>query len=87
MAITLSAASETSIQSFRVLLTPLTYIPVGHIDIETCNSCGGGVKLVACIEAPEVIEKILTHLDSKATGVVARRLPPSRAPPQGSLSG
>jgi hypothetical protein len=61
-----SAASETSIQSFRILLAPLTYIRVGHIDIETCNSCGGPVKVIGCIEAPDVIEKILTHLDSKA---------------------
>ena len=43
----LGAALEASVQSFRILLTPLAYIPVGHIDIEICNSCGGRVESVA----------------------------------------
>ena len=43
------------------------------------------VYIIACIEDPEVIEKILTHLDSKAACGVARRLPPCRAPPQARL--
>jgi hypothetical protein len=58
---------------------------VFNIDIETCNSCGGRVKIIACIEDPVVIAKILTHLDNKAACGVARRLPPCRAPPQASL--
>ena len=33
------------------------------------------IKLMVCIEDPVVIEKILTHLDSKAAGGAARRLP------------
>ena len=37
---------------------------VFNLDIETCNSCGGHVKIVACIEAPVVIEKTLTQLAS-----------------------
>jgi hypothetical protein len=32
--------------------------------IETCRDCGGAVRIIACIEDPLVIEKILTHLDS-----------------------
>jgi len=31
---------------------------VFNIDIETCNTCGGLVKIIACIEDPLVIEKI-----------------------------
>ena len=58
---------------------------VFNIDIEICNSCGGHVKIIACIEDPVVIEKILTHLDRKAACTAARRLPPCRAPPQASL--
>ncbi len=77
----MGAAFEACLQSFRVLLTPLPYIHVGHIDMETCNSCGGHVKIIACIEDPVVIEKILTHLDSTVAGDAARGLPPSRAPP------
>jgi len=35
------------------------------IDIETCPACGGAVRIIACIEDAEVIDKILTHLDAK----------------------
>ncbi len=36
---------------------------VFNIDIETCSECGGAVKIIACIEDPVVIAKILTHLE------------------------
>jgi hypothetical protein len=52
------------------------------IDIETCAACGGAMRIIACIEDPAVIEKILTHLDAKAPEPEAPRRPPSRAPPQ-----
>jgi len=58
---------------------------VFNIDIETCNKCGGEVKVIACIEDPVVIRKILTHLDKKATLNGPVVLPKPRAPPQGSL--
>ena len=58
---------------------------VFNIDIETCQACGGAVRIIACIEDPIVIEKILTHLDKKDASVEPARLPPCRAPPQGSL--
>ena len=35
---------------------------VFKVDVETCPKCGGPVKLIACIEDPPVIERILTHL-------------------------
>ncbi len=38
------------------------YLHVGNIDIETCNECGGAVKVIACIEDPTVIQKILSYL-------------------------
>ena len=60
---------------------------VFNIDIEICNSCGGHVKIIACIEDAAVIEKVLTHLDSKAACGAAPRLPRCRAPPQASLFG
>jgi len=50
----------------RPFVLPIRIIPVGHIDIEICDSCGGPVKIIACIEDPMVTEKILAHLDSKA---------------------
>ena len=42
------------------------------IDIERCV-CGGKLKIIAVIEEPAVIERILTHL-----GLAAQ--PPPRAP-------
>ena len=55
---------------------------VFNIDIETCSECGGAVKVIACIEDPEVIAKILTHLDEKTASAEQGLLPDSRAPPQ-----
>ena len=57
------------------------------IDIETCPACGGAVHIVACIEDPDVIEKILKHVDEKSPGSVSVGLPPSRASPQIGLFG
>jgi hypothetical protein len=44
---------------------------VFRIDISQCP-CGGQLKIIACIEAPAVIQQILEHLDKQARG------PPSR---------
>ena len=56
---------------------------VFNIDVTTCGHCGGVVKIIACIEDPLVIKRILDHLDAK-TGSPAsiNRLPEPRAPPQ-----
>jgi len=58
---------------------------VFNIDIETCSVCGGSMKVIACIEDPLVIKKILTHLHGKTLVVDDVCLPQSRAPPQGDL--
>jgi len=58
---------------------------VFNIDIETCTECGGSVKVIACIEDPVVIKKILTHLKEKATSKQSIQWPESRAPPQAGL--
>jgi len=55
---------------------------VFNIDIQTCSACGGAVKVIACIEDPAVIEKILAHLHEKAPPLQAPPLPKCRAPPQ-----
>ena len=57
------------------------------IDIETCPACGGAVRIVACIEDSDVIEKILSYLEEKSPGSVSAKLPPSRASPQIGLFG
>ena len=40
---------------------------VFQIDIERCERCGGAVKIIASIEDPVVIEKILAHLERRAS--------------------
>ena len=51
---------------------------VFNIDLEHCPQCGGELKIIAAIEEPGVIVKILTHL-----GLPARALPHAsvRRPP------
>jgi len=58
---------------------------VFNIDIETCTECGGSVKVIACIEDPVVIKKLLTHLKAKAASMNSIQWPKSRAPPQAGL--
>ncbi len=58
---------------------------VFHIDIETCSECGGSVKVIACIEDPVVVKKILAHLNEKVAPAGLGVLPESRAPAQTSL--
>ena len=43
------------------------------------------MRIIACMEDPDVIEKILTHLNAKAPEPEAPQRPPSRAPPQRGL--
>lgn len=53
---------------------------VFNIDVETCTKCGGNMKIIAAIEDPKVIRKILNHkgLPSKPPP-----LHPARGPPRG----
>jgi hypothetical protein len=51
------------------------------MDIETCRQCGGHLRVIASIEEPAVIERILDHLRHTAKPVAPAH--PSRAPPQG----
>jgi hypothetical protein len=37
------------------------------IDIETCPECGGKLRVIACIEDPPLIEKILGHVHRRET--------------------
>lgn len=60
---------------------------VFNIDIETCVGCGGAVKVIACIEDPVVIKKILSHLKQKAETHESSPLPESRAPSAGLARG
>jgi len=55
------------------------------VDIETCSECGDDVRIIACIEDPAAISKILTYLDDKVATVGTARLPQCRAPPATGL--
>ena len=54
------------------------------IDVETCSLCGGRVKIIATIKDPNVIKKILDHIE-KAEELIAPafHLPEAHAPPAG----
>ena len=59
---------------------------VFKIEIETCEACGGKVKVIACIEDPAVIKRILAHLENSQDAGLHPEHPP-RAPPQLTLPG
>ena len=57
------------------------------LDIETCEHCGGAVKVIASIEDPAVIKQILEYFERRAEPA-----PPvfrlfARAPPPMTLPG
>lgn len=55
------------------------------IDIEACARCGGKLRVIASIEEPEVIARILAHLERKAPDQYPSELPiGARGPPQQS---
>ena len=54
---------------------------VFKIEIETCETCGGKMKVIAAIEDPAVIKRILAHLDNRQ-GAGQHPEHPPRAPPQ-----
>ena len=54
---------------------------VFDIDIETCIECSGDVKIIASIEDPVVIQKILAYLDGNANSAATELLPGCRSPP------
>lgn len=56
------------------------------LDLESCEGCGGQVRVIACIEDPAVIGKILQHLEKTGTVLAGGALlPEARGPPQGLL--
>ena len=56
---------------------------VFSIDIEVCGRCGGSVRVIACIEDQDIIDRILAHLESKEqnTPALPHLAPPTRASP------
>ena len=52
------------------------------IDIESCRRCGGKLRVIASIEDPAFIERILAHLERPPASDSPRSLFTPRAPPQ-----
>ncbi len=55
---------------------------VFDIDVQTCEACRGAVKIVAAIEDPVAIRKILDHLEDQGAMPEAYHRPAVRAPPK-----
>ena len=62
---TLAAPEATPVASHAAMNWAQRLKRVFDIDIETCRVCGGSMKVIAFIEDPPVIKKILTHLRAK----------------------
>ena len=81
-------ASSTKEKSSAESLKSLTWAErlkrVFKIDVSVCSRGGGAVKIIACIEDPLVVKKILAHLDTQSTTPVGH-LVKSRAPPRQGL--
>jgi hypothetical protein len=65
---------QTPVQRHAAMTWAQRLKRVFNIDVERCRICGCSAKVIACIEDPVVIKKILMHLEEKA-------------PPQSSLFG
>jgi hypothetical protein len=48
------------------------------IDIEKCEKCSGKMKVIACIEDSDVIEKILKHIGLDESSTSHNRSPPNQ---------
>ena len=52
--------------------------PVFNIDVDTCHICRGPAQIIAAIQDPHVIQKILGHL---GLPTIPGRIWPARGPP------
>jgi hypothetical protein len=55
------------------------------IEIEQCARCGGHLKVIASIEEPQLIEKILAHRRERGEEGAPRVSVGARGPPQAPL--
>jgi hypothetical protein len=56
-----------------------------RIEIEQCVRCGGRLNVIASIEEPELIERILAHRRERGEEAAPTTSLGARAPPQASL--
>jgi hypothetical protein len=53
---------------------------VFKLDLESCEGCGGQARVIACIEDPLVIAKILSHREQQPPSVSTVPPLPARGP-------
>jgi len=59
---------------------------VFKLDLSSCEGCGGQVRVIACLEDPLVIGRILAHLETRRRVLAGEgRRPEVRGPPPGTL--
>ncbi len=57
------------------------------LDLSSCEGCGGQVRVIASVEDPLVIGKILAHLATPPPALTGEsRRPEVRGPPPGTLA-
>ena len=56
------------------------------VEIESCTRCGGELKIIASIEEPQVISKILSHVERTAPEQYQSELPLGARGPPGQSS-
>jgi hypothetical protein len=70
---------QTPTDQHRAMTSAQRLKRVVMIDIETCRRCGGKLRLMASIEEPAVVERILNHL-GRMSEPLDRARAPSAAP-------
>ena len=75
----------TTVHPWTYAHTPYYDDQVGNIDIEVCDICAKKTKVIACIEDPAVIKKILAQLKVQTPATIKYVIPEGRSPPKSSL--
>ncbi len=76
-------AARTEVQRHRSMTWAQRLKRVFAIAIDTCRRCGGTLRVIASIQEPQVIERILEHLARDRQSLDPAH--PSRAPPHARL--
>jgi hypothetical protein len=79
---TVESKTQTADEKRKAMTWAMRLKRAFNIDIKTGQACGGAVKVLACIDDPVIISKILNHVQVKQAPFM---LPVTRAPPVNSL--
>ena len=83
-----TAATRTPAERHRAMSWAQRLKRVFKLDLAGCENCGGQMRVIACIEDPAVIGRILAHLEARGPQRAgAGRRPEVRGPPPGRRAG